>query len=152
MPRAIPILVIVGLAIYSFFDVLQTEEQRIRRLPKTAWLVLALVPVIGAALWFMIGRPVRSRGGYGPPRTITLRSPSRPKAPDDDAAFLKKLDEEAWRRKREQNRAKQGDQPPAAQTGRPDDPTVEPPDADPDPPRRPKDGPATGGPGIAPAG
>lgn len=130
MPRAIPILIIVGLAIYSFFDVLQTPDARFRRYSRTPWLLIVLVPVLGAALWFLAGRPQRGHGGYGPPRVISLRGEAKPVAPDDDPAFLRRLDEEAWRRKREQRRN-------AAESG-----DVKPP---------PEDGPAPGGPGIAPA-
>ncbi len=131
MPRAIPILIIIGLAVYSFFDVLQTSDDRIRRFPKRAWLVLVLVPVLGAALWFGLGRPRRS--SYGPPRVITLKNGNpRNVAPDDDPTFLRRLDEEAWRRKREEQRRR------AAESSD-------------DNPRRRNDGP-TPGPGIAPAG
>lgn len=140
MPRTIPILIILGLAIYSFFDVLQTDEGRIRRYPKTFWLVMVLVPVAGAALWFLSGRPRRSRSRYGPPRVITLKPDSaRSAAPDDDPAFLKRLEEEAWRQRRAQRQAGQQAQPPV---------TPQPPEAD-DPPQH--DGPAPGGPGVAPA-
>lgn len=149
MPRALPILIIVGLAIYSFFDVLQTSEERIRRYPKTAWLVLVLIPILGAALWFGLGRPRRSRGGYGPPRLITLKDPqSRPKAPDDDPTFIKRLDEEAWRRKRAEQRRLE-DESPAGTTG--GDPAPDPGETDPRKRRNDGPGPATG-PGIAPAG
>jgi hypothetical protein len=149
MPRAIPILIIVGLAIYSFFDVLQTDEDRIRRYPRMFWLIMVLIPVLGAALWWTVGRPKRGRGGYGPPRVIHLRGgASRPAAPDDDPNFIKRLDEEAWRRKRDEQRAQKQEgsaapdpQPPAtAET--PPKPTQD---------KRPNDGPLPG-PGIAPAG
>lgn len=141
MPRAIPILIIVGLAIYSFFDVLQTSDERIRRYPKPFWLVMVLVPIVGAALWWIVGRP-KAAGGYGPPRIINLnlKSAARPVAPDDDPNFIKRLDEEAWRRKREEQRRSEQDT---------DSPPPEPP-SDPKGPR-PNDGP-TPGPGIAPAG
>lgn len=149
MPRAIPILIIVGLAVYSFFDVLQTSEDRIRRYPKTAWLVLVLIPILGAALWFGLGRPRRSRGGYGPPRLITLKDPqARPKAPDDDPTFIKRLDEEAWRRKREEQRRREGQDPSDVPKPEPDPTTGEQ-----DPRKRRNEGPGpTPGPGIAPAG
>lgn len=147
MPRSIPILIILGLAIYSFFDVLKTDDSRIRRWPRTAWLVIVLVPVLGAALWFGIGRPRRSRDRYDPPRIISLKPNSRPVAPDDDPSFLRRLDEEAWRKKRDAKRAHEA----AGESGD----TTETPDAqhqaDPDKRRRPNEGPATG-PGIAPAG
>ncbi len=145
VPRAIPILIIVGLAIYSFFDVLQTDEDRIRRYPRTFWLVMVLVPVLGATLWFVAGRPKRSRSGYGPPRVINLKpGAGRTVAPDDDPTFIKRLDEEAWRRKRDEQRRKESGAP---QGSTDPEPPVDPPG------QRPKDGPSPGtGPGIAPAG
>ncbi len=142
VPRALPILIIVGLAIYSFFDVLQTQDGRIRRYPKTFWLVMVLVPVVGAALWFLAGRPRRSRGTYDAPGGIAPRGNRRPIAPDDDPNFLKRLDEEAWRRKRDQQRDTDAGPPPSTGSDTPPQ----------DPPERPSDGPAPGtGPGIAPA-
>lgn len=151
MPRAIPILIIVGLAIYSFFDVLQTADTRLRRGNKTTWLVVVLIPVLGAAAWFLAGRPQRSHGGYGPPRVISLRGSDKPVAPDDDPAFLRRLEEEAWRRRREQQRRDQAGRTPDGEQGTgPAEPGDE---TDPKPPRRPNEGPAPSGPpGIAPAG
>ena len=145
MPRSIPILIILGLAIYSFFDVLKTDDSRIRRWPRTAWLVIVLLPVVGAALWFGVGRPRRDR--YDAPRIISLKPNQRPVAPDDDPSFLRRLDEEAWRKKREERRAREaGEQQPDG----PAEPSESPP-PDSDKRRRPNDGPAPG-PGIAPAG
>lgn len=147
MPRSIPILIILGLAIYSFFDVLKTDDSRIRRWPRTAWLVIVLVPVIGAALWFGVGRPRRSRDMYDAPRIISLKPNQRPAAPDDDPSFLRRLDEEAWRKKRDEKRAQESG---GQQSDGPTDPsdTTTP---DPEKRHRPNDGPAPG-PGIAPAG
>ena len=84
MARALPILVILGLAVYSFFDVLQTKPGDFRRFSRTSWLVIVLIPILGAALWFIAGRPRRSRKGYGPPRIISLRGSQQQVAPDDD--------------------------------------------------------------------
>lgn len=143
MPRSIPILIILGLAVYSFFDVLKTDDSRIRRWPRSAWLVIVLLPVIGAALWFGIGRPRRDR--YDAPRIISLKSNQRPMAPDDDPSFIRRLDEEAWRKKREEQRAREAAEQHADDPAEPAEPT------DPEKRRRPNDGPAPG-PGIAPAG
>lgn len=107
MLRALPVLIIIGLAIYSFFDVLKTDELLIRRGPKTMWMILALVPVVGAALWFLLGRPVREAEAYPPPRVISLKRGSKQVAPDDDASFLRKLEQDAWLRKRDEARAKE---------------------------------------------
>lgn len=147
MPRAIPILVIVGLAIYSFFDVLQSKPDDIRKFSRTTWLVLVLVPIVGATLWFAIGRP-RSRSSHGPPRIITLRGSQRPKAPDDDPAFLRRLEEEAWRRKRDEARRKAAEGGSDGTGGATDKKDGEGSGGTKQPP---KEGPAPGGPGIAPA-
>ncbi|MCB0918958.1 MAG: PLDc_N domain-containing protein [Actinobacteria bacterium] len=105
MPRAIPVLIVLGLAIYSFFDVLNTEDDQIRRFNKPTWLILAFLPVVGAALWFLIGRPARSdRNDYEGPRVISLKSKPRPVAPDDDASFLRRLDEDVWLERRRKER------------------------------------------------
>lgn len=155
MIRAIPILIIVGLAVYSFFEVVQTPPQRIRRYSRTFWLVASLIPVFGAMLWFAVGRPKGGTTGSTAPRVISLRNPNRSPAPDDDPAFLRRLDEEAWRLKREEQRKRK--ESGASETGRPQaegPPGVnqpKPPSGD-EPPRRPNEGPAPGGPGIAPAG
>ncbi len=155
MGRAIPILVIVGLAIYSFFDVLQTRPQDFRRFTRTTWLVLVLIPIIGAAMWFISGRPRRSRNGYGPPRIINIKGQQRPASPDDDPAFLRKLDEEAWRRKREEARkAEEDDSPPAAEQSGSTDQTVERSEesrAEGEQKKPPRKGPAPGDPGVSPA-
>lgn len=144
MPRAIPILVIVGLAIYSFFDVLNSRNEDLRKFSRTTWLMLVLVPVVGAALWFLVGRP-RGRARQGPPRIITIRGQQRPSAPDDDPAFLRRLEEEAWRRKRDEARRRAAEEQSGGPTKQP------PPKQDGGDGDKPPKGQAPGGPGIAPA-
>jgi hypothetical protein len=106
MLKALPILVILALAIYSFFDVLKTPDLLIKRGPKAMWVILALVPVFGAALWFLLGRPGADSSSHQPPRGVTLRRGTAQVAPDDDASFLRRLDDEAWVRKRDEARSK----------------------------------------------
>jgi quinol-cytochrome oxidoreductase complex cytochrome b subunit len=61
-----------------------TPGKEMRVLGKVSWLLLILfVPLIGAVLYFAIGRPV---GGTGEKRSRNL-------APDDDPEFLRKLRE-----------------------------------------------------------
>ena len=107
MLKALPILIILGLAIYSFFDVLKTPDLLIKRGPKAMWVVLALVPVIGAALWFLLGRPGSESDAHPPPRVIGLRRGQSQVAPDDDPKFLRRLDDEVWMRKREEARSRE---------------------------------------------
>ncbi len=67
--------------IYSVADCAFFDRNRVRGLPKPVWLlVIILLPIIGGALWFIIGRG-RRRHGYG----------RRSTAPDDDPEFLKRL-------------------------------------------------------------
>lgn len=68
---------IVGIAfiLYALVDAAMSDARRARGVSKPVWVVIIVVlPVVGAALWFIIGR------GRGP-----LPAPSR--APDDDPRF-----------------------------------------------------------------
>jgi hypothetical protein len=126
MLRALPILIILGLAVYSFFDVINSDQLAIRRGRRGIWLVVVLVPVLGAGFWFLLGRPSRKRDPNQPPRVINIKGGGQKVAPDDDPRFIRKLDDEAWQRKRRAARAK-----PATDASADRAPTgLEPPDPD----------------------
>lgn len=77
-------LVIVALSIYAAIDSLLTDRSRIRGLPKALWvIVILLLPIIGAVLWFIVGK---DRGKNRPV--------ARQTAPDDDPEFLRRLGSE----------------------------------------------------------
>ena len=79
MPRLVIIGVVVGVAftLYGLVDAAMTDRSRVRGISKPAWvLVVILLPVIGAALWFTIGKDRRQNA---------VPEPIRP--PDDDPAF-----------------------------------------------------------------
>jgi hypothetical protein len=108
MARLLVILpfVVLALDVFAIVDVILTDQSRVRALPKIVWVILiVLVPVVGALLWFFIGKERRDRGGER--RTI---------APDDDPAFLRNLrrDEEHEERIRrlEQELSELDDDPP----------------------------------------
>lgn len=62
--------------IYSIVDCALFERDRVRALPKPAWVaIVILFPMIGSVLWFLFGRTRRS-------------GQSRAVAPDDDIDFL----------------------------------------------------------------
>lgn len=64
--------------VYTVIDCAMSKRHAVRAIPKWSWLlVVILLPVIGAGLWFWIGRPRRERTGG---RRYT--------APDDDPDFL----------------------------------------------------------------
>lgn len=71
----IGIVVAIAVVIYALVDAAMSNARRVRGVSKPAWLIIILlVPVIGALLWFTLGRP------RGPAPT-----PSKPK--DDDPRF-----------------------------------------------------------------
>ncbi|PJJ70927.1 phospholipase D-like protein [Diaminobutyricimonas aerilata] len=100
----LPFLVLVTM-VWAIVDLIMIDESRVRGVNKLVWaLIIILLPVIGAALWFFLGR---ERGGKRPA--------SRQVAPDDDPAFLERLnrDSEERIRKLEQELADLDDDPPA---------------------------------------
>ncbi|SMH45339.1 Phospholipase_D-nuclease N-terminal [Rathayibacter oskolensis] len=64
--------------VYTVIDVALSNRRGVRAIPKWSWLlVVLLLPLIGAGLWFWIGRPRKQRAEN---RRFT--------APDDDPDFL----------------------------------------------------------------
>ena len=118
MPRIVllSVIVVAAVIIYAVIDCLMSRAHEVRSISKPFWLaVILLLPVLGAILWFLFGRP-----GHGPePKP---RAPRRPTAPDDDPEFLRNLEirrrqkakeEELKRREQEiadrEKRSKQND-------------------------------------------
>jgi hypothetical protein len=78
-------IVAVTFTIYSLVDAIMRPRGYVRALPKWAWLLIVVfIPIIGGALWFMIGRGRRNESGFR--RTV---------GPDDDPDFLGKLGRDA---------------------------------------------------------
>lgn len=89
MSRALPVILVVVLTVWSLVDCLTTPRHQVRNLPKPLWaVVIVLLPVIGPAGWLLGGRPRRERAARRPPAP-----PPRPVAPDDDPDFLATLEE-----------------------------------------------------------
>jgi hypothetical protein len=85
MPRVLVAVAVLAIYVYGIVDVIRTEKHLTRGISKTAWIVVVVVlPVVGAALWFIIGRP---RGSRPAPQSY-----SHPTAPDDDPDFLRNLE------------------------------------------------------------
>jgi len=79
MVRALPVLILVACIIYTIVHVVQSNSERVRRLPKSLWLVVVIfLPVFGMIAWWIFGRPL---DGPLPPTM----------APDDDPDFLRNL-------------------------------------------------------------
>jgi Phospholipase_D-nuclease N-terminal len=87
MPRVALAVAILAIYVYGLVDVIRTDKRFTRGFSKTTWLIMViLLPLIGAALWFLIGRP----------RATTVVQPvypQHPTAPDDDPDFLRNLEQ-----------------------------------------------------------
>ncbi|GAA2037035.1 hypothetical protein GCM10009819_22050 [Agromyces tropicus] len=78
--------------IYAAVDCALFDRTRIRGLPRGWWIVvILLVPVIGATLWFLVGRGRAVRVGRVNPHS---------NAPDDDPEFLRRLRADAEHQER----------------------------------------------------
>ena len=78
MVKGLFVLIVAAVAfvIYALIDCLFTERHRFRALNKPVWvLIIVILPLVGALLWFGLGRRRRSSANR---RMI---------APDDDPAF-----------------------------------------------------------------
>jgi len=89
----LPILVAIGLTIFTVIDIALIDPIRVKGLPKIVWIAIAIIlVVIGPVLWFLLGRerlePRNAGGSFGP------RPRRGPVAPDDDTEFLGKLSRE----------------------------------------------------------
>ena len=88
MPRLLLLLVILGIAVivYALFDCIMSRAESVRSISKPAWFfTILLVPLLGAGLWFLFGRP----GREDRPSQRQMRGPT---APDDDPQFLRNLE------------------------------------------------------------
>ena len=96
----IPILLAVGLTIFTVIDIALIDRSRVKGLPKLIWILICIVlVVIGPVLWFLLGRerlidPSQAGGSFGP------RPRRGPVAPDDDPEFLGKLNRESAQEQR----------------------------------------------------
>ena len=85
MLRVVVVVAVLVVFVYGLVDVIRTDPRQTKGISKPAWIVVQIVlPVIGAILWFLIGRP----RGTAPVRT----NYSHPIAPDDDPDFLRNLE------------------------------------------------------------
>lgn len=104
--RALLYLVIIGLTVYALADVATSDERSRHGVPKVAWLVIALVPVVGPLVWILARRAGRAAGEGGPGvGGGNGPAPRGPVAPDDDPEFLWRLEQDRIRRERDARRA-----------------------------------------------
>lgn len=106
MARGIIAVLSIALTVFALADCVQTEDEKVRGLPKWAWIVLVVVlPWVGPITWLFVGKE-RTSGGGQPRR-------SGPLAPDEDPDFLRRLDEDIRRerrKRREQGPSEDGEE------------------------------------------
>lgn len=83
MVRFLPLLINLGLLVYTLIDCARTDPAQVRNLPKPVWvLLIILLPLLGGIGWLIAGRP----------RPGPRRGPRPgPIGPDDDPEFLRRL-------------------------------------------------------------
>lgn len=100
-------LVVIVLWIYTVFDSITSETEKVRNLQKPLWvLIVLLLAPFGSVAWLIWGRPRVAPnggggsgggwgGGAGKPGPSSFGPRARPKqrpiAPDDDPDFLRNL-------------------------------------------------------------
>lgn len=90
MLRVLLFAVGFGLSLYALIDCIRTEDNRVKSLPKIAWILLiVLVTYLGPIAWIVAGRDRQ---------WPTLPEERRPIAPDDDPDFLRNLEIDLKRR------------------------------------------------------
>jgi len=110
MVRNLILVALVALAVtlYALIECIRTRPRDVRSLSKPAWvLAIVLLPLIGAVLWFWLGRPRKGAGpgfgGQGRPAA----GPRPTGAPDDDEQFLRSLEAKRRQKAREEARAEE---------------------------------------------
>ncbi|MED5803784.1 PLD nuclease N-terminal domain-containing protein [Gordonia sp. Z-3] len=110
-------LIYLVILVIALIDIINTDDARVRGLPKLAWVALVvIIPLVGALLWLAFGRPAadefprRTRSGGGS-EFPEYDSPGRyiPADPEADREFLQQLRDRAEQQRqaaREQERQK----------------------------------------------
>lgn len=104
MARGIIAVLSIALTVFALADCVQTPDEKVRGLPRWAWIVLiVLIPWVGPITWLFVGKERFTGTAGGPARR------GGPLAPDEDPDFLRRLDEDIRRERRERGRHDQGE-------------------------------------------
>lgn len=117
-------MVAFGLMLYCIVDIVSTPSSAVRIMPKLPWAIVVLfLPLIGSAAWLLAGRPLdaglapgstsrhsASDGAERPPRGgrnggSAPEPPPRPRGPDDDPDFLRRINDRLRRERPDDGRS-----------------------------------------------
>lgn len=75
-------ILIIALMIFALIDVITRDDSQVKYLPKMVWVIIViLLPVIGSALWFALGREYAGSGISIPRMPRRAASPTSQRAP-----------------------------------------------------------------------
>lgn len=108
MPYVVLSILWFAFLLYCLLDIALSDDASVRGLPKLTWvIVLVFLPLVGGIAWLVAGRPARAGAAPGSTRATSPRpggngrvgggrpAPGRaPLGPDDDPAFLRRLEEQ----------------------------------------------------------
>ena len=81
-------LIVFAFWVWALLDVIATDSQACRNLPKVAWLIIVfLLADIGAVAWILFGRPPKGRWI---PRPTDFAAPRRPVGFEDRPDFTER--------------------------------------------------------------
>ncbi len=121
---ALPVLLYIGLIVYSVFDALQTPAEELYRLTRGQWVaVIIVIPLFGAVLWLMASGPRRGRHEHAPGHPAGTGWAAEgmsqyPLGPDDDPDFIAGLN----RAQRKRTLTQPDEQPAAEKKDEEDEP------------------------------
>ncbi|GAA2948650.1 hypothetical protein GCM10010458_37910 [Microbacterium luteolum] len=119
-------ILIVALMIVALIDVITRDDSQVKHLPKMVWIIIViLLPLIGSALWFGIGREYGEPGISLPrmrraerragPVDVRPAPPTDVRTTEQQIADLDREIEE-WRLREELERRRRDGEEPAAGT------------------------------------
>lgn len=122
-------LLTIALMVFALVDIIRRDDAQVRYLPKFGWLfIVILLPLIGAILWFALGREYPQEGirlgrpAREPRRAPTATvAPAAPPAPTDRRTTEEQLADldreiEEWRLREELAKRRQQEDSAGGQT------------------------------------
>lgn len=118
-------ILVIALMIFALIDVITRDDSQVKHLPKMVWVIIViLLPLIGSALWFGLGREYAGGGismprmprrtaaptTQAPPATRTWSTPAEARTTEQQIADLdREIEEWELRQQIEARRRERGE-------------------------------------------